>query len=574
MATQLQIRRGTTAQMGAFTGAEGELAVNTSTDTVHVHDGSTAGGFALAKADGSNIGTYAGSFTTLAASGAVTLSSTLAVSGEITANGGIALGDSDKATFGASDDLQIYHDGTDSFLIDNGTGRLNIRSSSDFLIANTANNQNYLYAVESGAVTLFHSGSTKLATTATGIDVTGTATMGAMNVTSGLASGTGIGAGGANGNLRLYANGVQVVTVATTGNVGIGTSLPSVNLEITESGSATNSVADVLKLNHITSGTAASGLGAGVVFSSERPSGGINLTRGAIYGISGSDPDDDGALAFYTRTDTSGSGFSEKLRIDASGNVGLGVVPSADNFFTTLEIGNTGNGLVGRGAADTHLMSGLIWDGASTQEYTVSSVAVGKYQITNGIHYWGTAPAGTAGTAATLQTNMTLDASGNLLVGTTSASGSGASTGKQVIQFAGASENGLYLDDTRTSSGTDNAIIFGRGATYCGKIETTTAPATNYVSASDQRLKENIADADDAGSKIDAIQVRKYDWIGDGTHQEYGLVAQELQPIAPLAVSGDADSEDMMGVDYSKLVPMLIKEIQSLRTRVQTLENN
>ena len=72
MATQLQIRRGTTAQMNAFTGAEGELAVNTTTDTVHVHDGSTAGGFALAKADGSNIGTYAGSFTTISASGAIT----------------------------------------------------------------------------------------------------------------------------------------------------------------------------------------------------------------------------------------------------------------------------------------------------------------------------------------------------------------------------------------------------------------------------------------------------------------------------------------------------------------------
>ena len=83
MATQLQIRRGTTSQMNAFTGAEGELAVNTTTDTVHVHDGSTAGGFALAKADGSNIGAYAGSFTTLAASGAVTLSSTLTVSGNV-----------------------------------------------------------------------------------------------------------------------------------------------------------------------------------------------------------------------------------------------------------------------------------------------------------------------------------------------------------------------------------------------------------------------------------------------------------------------------------------------------------
>ena len=79
MATQLQIRRGTTAQMNAFTGAEGELAVNTTTDTVHVHDGSTAGGFALAKADGSNIATYAGSFTTLAASGASTLTGAVGI---------------------------------------------------------------------------------------------------------------------------------------------------------------------------------------------------------------------------------------------------------------------------------------------------------------------------------------------------------------------------------------------------------------------------------------------------------------------------------------------------------------
>ena len=86
------------------------------------------------------------------------------------------------------------------------------------------------------------------------------------------------------------------------------------------------------------------------------------------------------------------------------------------------------------------------------------------------------------------------------------------------------------------------------------------------------KVKENIADADDAGSTIDAIQVRKFDWITDGTHQSYGMIAQELQTVAPEAVSGDADSEEMMGVDYSKLVPMLIKEIQSLRNRVAQLE--
>ena len=96
--------------------------------------------------------------------------------------------------------------------------------------------------------------------------------------------------------------------------------------------------------------------------------------------------------------------------------------------------------------------------------------------------------------------------------------------------------------------------------------------STTYVTSSDARLKENIADADDAGSKLDAIQVRQFDWKVNGSHQDYGMVAQELQTVAPEAVSAPENPEEMMGVDYSKLVPMLIKEIQSLRQRVAQLE--
>ena len=114
-------------------------------------------------------------------------------------------------------------------------------------------------------------------------------------------------------------------------------------------------------------------------------------------------------------------------------------------------------------------------------------------------------------------------------------------------------------------------FVFRNGNGAVGSIQTS-GTSTIYNTSSDQRLKENIADADDAGSKVDAIQVRQFDWKADGSHQDYGMVAQELQAVAPEAVSGDADSEDMMGVDYSKLVPMLIKEIQSLRNRVAQLE--
>jgi hypothetical protein len=51
------------------------------------------------------------------------------------------------------------------------------------------------------------------------------------------------------------------------------------------------------------------------------------------------------------------------------------------------------------------------------------------------------------------------------------------------------------------------------------------------------------------------------------------MIAQELLTVAPEAVSQPEDSEEMMGVDYSKLVPMMIKEIQTLRQRITDLEN-
>lgn len=154
--------------------------------------------------------------------------------------------------------------------------------------------------------------------------------------------------------------------------------------------------------------------------------------------------------------------------------------------------------------------------------------------------------------------------SGNLSVGTTSGGArfrvtGAASSSASIVQVG---TNGYPAISFNNTSGVQQGYIV------------TNASSVSLVSVSDQRLKQNIADADDAGSKLDAIQVRQFDWIADGSHQEYGMVAQELQIVAPEAVHQPADSEEMMGVDYSKLVPMLVKEIQSLRTRVQELENN
>ena len=110
----------------------------------------------------------------------------LTSTGEITANGGIALGDNDKATFGASDDLEIYHDTSagHSIIRETGTGDLRLMGTN-VSVLKLAGDGFLAHFIEGGASTLYHNGSAKLATTSTGIDVTGTATMDGLTVDAG-----------------------------------------------------------------------------------------------------------------------------------------------------------------------------------------------------------------------------------------------------------------------------------------------------------------------------------------------------------------------------------------------------
>jgi len=122
----------------------------------------------------------------------------------------------------------------------------------------------------------------------------------------------------------------------------------------------------------------------------------------------------------------------------------------------------------------------------------------------------------------------------------------------------------------------DNSFIqFGTEGSYTSRGDITYnrgAGQVAYNITSDERLKDNIADAEDAGAMVDAMQVRQFDWKETGNHLDYGFVAQELHAVVPHAVTVPEDEDKFWSVDYSKLVPMLVKEIQSLRARVAALE--
>lgn len=171
---------------------------------------------------------------------------------------------------------------------------------------------------------------------------------------------------------------------------------------------------------------------------------------------------------------------------------------------------------------------------------------------------------------------MRITAAGNVLIGTSSlAAANWVNEIKNTTTDAwplalNATTRGLVVRNSSATSGF-HAYFEYNGGTNNGSISWS-GGTTAYNTTSDARIKENIVDAPEAGSLIDAIQVRSWDFKADGAHWRYGMVAQELLPVVPEAVSVPEDPEMMMGVDYSKLVPMLVKEIQSLRARLAALE--
>jgi hypothetical protein len=143
-------------------------------------------------------------------------------------------------------------------------------------------------------------------------------------------------------------------------------------------------------------------------------------------------------LAFAT---TTGAGdLTERMRLDSSGNLGLGVTPSAWTDYKAIQLG--GGAIASyTGNAFFEFYQNTFWDGAAKY---VNNGFASNYQQTSGQHRWLTAPSGTAGNAISFTQAMTLDASGNLVVGDTSAS--------YRLDVKGSTGNGIaYRDGTVTA---------------------------------------------------------------------------------------------------------------------------
>ncbi|PCJ24140.1 MAG: hypothetical protein COA96_10365 [SAR86 cluster bacterium] len=137
----------------------------------------------------------------------------------------------------------------------------------------------------------------------------------------------------------------------------------------------------------------------------------------------------------------------------------------------------------------------------------------------------------------------------------------------------------LAINRANTATPTSLAFYVQAGS-LVGSISHTTS-ATSFNTTSDERLKSNIQDAYGSGDVIDGLQVRRYNMGPENHLIEFGMVAQEAVDFAPGAVTvGSLGSglpttpEDTWAMDFSKIVPVAVLELQSLRKRVAILETS
>ena len=308
--------------------------------------------------------------------------------------GDLSFGDNDKAIFGAGSDLQIYHDGSNSYITDASTGDLIIDSNGNAIRLKGTNGENMIVADTDASAKLFHNGSEKLATTSTGIDVTGTVTADGLTVeTSNEAAspsislgdyGIGLLSAGTSGyfgqNIGFYAGGTTSVRASinstddgASGATGI--SFSTGNATSTDTRLKLSSNGDISFYED--TGTTAKFFWDASDESLRVPLGlyGNSINSfpstgyAAIYstGASGSAPfNEAGHLVLQARSSgalrdiifATGNGATERLRIDSSGNVGIGesdpsgyfnqandiVIDSAGNGGITVKSTSVGNG--------------------------------------------------------------------------------------------------------------------------------------------------------------------------------------------------------------------------------------
>jgi hypothetical protein len=266
--------------------------------------------------------------------------------------------------------------------------------------------------------------------------------------------------GSANKSLAFYTGSTETMRLDSSGNLGLGAS-PSSYFSTGR-----------FILTYATSGKAANEIIVADGVDNHRVALFVNDTTGKVGLDTGSTSASYSGLSFFIEG-------TERAVLDRSGNLGLGVTPGTWSDGKVIEINTAGNALWGEGNF-TVLVQNARYN--SGYVYARTGVASSHYDLEGGSHKWYTAPSGTAGNAISFTQAMTLDASGNLLVGTTTSAYSAA--GRGLIELNGSSDslfalkrnntNNFYIQNASDAvyfqNTANTAIIFGTNDTERARI--------------------------------------------------------------------------------------------------------
>ena len=332
-----------------------------------------------------------------------------------TMTGNLSFGDNNKAIFGAGSDLQIYHNANNSYIQDVGTGKLHITSDGTGVSIDKGTSELMATFDIDGAVTLYHDNAAKLATTATGIDVTGTVTADGLTVDGGTYH--------------------KVVSTFPSTYV--------TNLQIGQQGNINNDASiDELLFNHT----------------------GTNAASNTLFKINSKNVlniDTSGDISFYEPT-----GTTPKFFWDASAEE----LQLGDNLLalTPVTTGTTGSRISANGGGMLRLASG-----GSDKMYVLDSgnVGIGIGSPSSPLHVHSTT-SGLPVTSGTTQTNGVFRLTSSATSGTIDFGMNGSNPWIQVTDYTGLNNNyNLLLNPNGgnvgigTSSPTQQLDVTATGAT-------------------------------------------------------------------------------------------------------------
>ena len=468
-----------------------------------------------------------------------TTSAGASITGRLDLSDNLDMPDNAKIILGTGDDLKLYHDGSNSFISETGTGVLKISGGSGVFINNEDNSEFIAAFVQNGAVELFYDHSKKLETTSTGIDVTGNiTTSGQINI-----SGTqprlylqdtnnddDFSIYNLNGTFTIYneTDNVSNLTINSSGNVQI----PN------DSGKLQLGSSQDLAIYHNGSHSYIEESGTGNLY--------IRSSNTRMQSSAGEDQillAENGAVELFfdnsKKIETTSSGVEVDGQLEIDGSVGETILKSsgAEIEFTRAASSNI---------TCSHASGSLIINTGGSNE------------------------------------RMRINASGDVLIGRTSAGNTGFGhtlRGSDSVIFS-RDATGETVQISRNSN--DGPLVqFRSGDSGNASVLATIAKSGSsvvYNTSSDYRLKENAVAISDGIRRLKTLKPYRFNFKADASKTIDGFFAHEVTPSVPEAITGTKDAVDSdnnpiyQQIDQSKLVPLLVAAVQELIGKVEALE--